>query len=207
MATPEPPPLAPSPSQAMILAAGFHALIEPGTPATMAGLAAATGLDQELVANELAELARLGRVQRTPAGDVTGCLGLTLAPTSHAICANGAVRHTWCALDAFGIMGALRASGWIKSENKLTGQTFHITVDAGLPSDADPSWVVFLLDRQGVSSVIAEWCPLVNIFESAAAAGTWADGQGVAGQCLSVADTASLGTALWEPRIKVCAGS
>jgi alkylmercury lyase-like protein len=204
MGTSGPPPLAPSPSQAMILATGFRALIkQPGTPVTMTELAAATGLDQELVANDLAELARSGRVQRTPAGDLTGCLGLTLDPTSHAICANGAVRHTWCALDAFGIMGALRASGWIESENKLTGRTFHITVDEGLPSDADPSWVVFLLDRQGVSSVIAEWCPLVNIFESAAAAGSWADGQGVAGQCLSIADTASLGTALWEPRITI----
>lgn len=207
MVTQGPPPSSPSPSQALILAAAFRFLIDPGTPAPVAGLAAATGLDQEQVTNDLAELARLGRVQQGSSGDVTGSLGLTLGDTSHVICVNGAVRHTWCALDAFGIMGALGATGWIESENKMTGQKFRVTVDAGQPADADPSWVVFILDRGPVSSVIAEWCPMVNIFGSEAAARTWADGQGLTGQCLSVADTACLGTALWKPRIKAGAGS
>jgi Alkylmercury lyase len=202
-----PPPAQPTPSQAAILAAAFRVLVDPGTPATVAGLAEAAGCSREQVEADLAALAEAGRIQRTAGGEVKGCMGLTLESTSHTISINGALRHTWCALDAFGIMGALRASGWIDSVNKITGRGFHVDIDDGVPRDADPSWVVFILDQRPVSSVITEWCPLVNIFESAAAARSWAADQGVSGDSLSLADTASLGTKLWEPRINVRADS
>jgi Alkylmercury lyase len=202
-----PPPAQPTSSQAAILAAAFGVLVDPGTPATVAGLAEATGYGREHVEADLADLAGAGRIQRTAAGDVSGGMGLTLESTSHTISINGALRHTWCALDAFGIMGALRASGWIDSLNKITGRTFRVDIDDGVPRGADPSWVVFILDQRPVSSLITEWCPLVNIFESAAAARSWAADQGVCGECLSLADTARLGTKLWEPRINIRADS
>jgi Alkylmercury lyase len=200
------PPVQPTPSQAAILAAAFAVLVDSGTPATVTGLAEATGYSGGHVAADLADLTGAGRMQRTAAGDVSGCMGLTLEPTSHTISINGTLRHTWCALDAFGIMGALRASGWIDSLNKMTGRTFHVDIADGLPLGADPSWVVFILDRGPVSSVIAEWCPLVNIFENADAARFWAAGHGVSGESLSLAATADFGTKMWETRIKICAG-
>lgn len=207
MTSPSPPPLQPSPSQRAALAVAFHLLLDPGEPAGVTSLVEATGYDRQLVESDLAELAAIGRIERTTEGAVSGCLGLTLDSTSHAMSVNGAIRHTWCALDAFGIMGAMRASGWIDSTNKMTGRVFHVNVADGTPRDVDGSWVVFILDRGPVSSLIAEWCPMVNVFESADAAQSWAAGQGVSGQCLSIADTASLGTTLWEPRVKVDADS
>jgi alkylmercury lyase-like protein len=202
-----PPPAQPTASQAAILAAAFGVLVDPGAPATVADLAEATGYDRVHVEADLAGLAGAGRIQRTAAGDISGCMGLTLEQTSHTISIDGALRHTWCALDAFGIMGALRASGWIDSANKATGRTFHIDIDDGVPRGADPSWVVFILDSRPVSSLITEWCPMVNIFESAAAARSWAADQGISGDSLSLADTARLGTELWEPRIHIRADS
>lgn len=202
-----PPPVQPTSSQAAILAAAFNVLVDPGTPATVAGIAEATGYGREQVEADLADLAGAGRIQRTAAGDVSGCMGLTLEPTSHTISLNGALRHTWCALDAFGIMGALRARGWIDSINKSTGRAFRVDIEDGVPRGADPSWVVFILDRRPVSSLIKEWCPLVNIFENTAAAHSWAADQGISGGCLSLADTARLGTELWERRIDTRAGS
>jgi hypothetical protein len=202
-----PPPAQPTSSQAAILAAAFNVLVDPGRPATVAAIGETTGYGREQVEADLAALAEAGRIQRTPAGDVSGCMGLTLEPTSHTISINGALRHTWCALDAFGIMGALRAHGWIDSLNKATGHTFHIDIDDGMPRGADPSWVVFILEQRPVSSLINEWCPLVNVFESAAAAESWAADQGVCGGCLSLADTARLGTQLWERRINIRAAS
>jgi hypothetical protein len=205
--SPGPPPAQPTSSQAAILAAAFDVLVDPGTPATVAGIAEATGYGREQVDADLAELAGVGRLQRTAVGDVSGCMGLTLEPTSHTISINGALRHTWCALDAFGIMGALRARGWIDSLNKPTGRAFRVEIDDGVPCGADPSWVVFILEQRPVSSLIAEWCPLVNIFESTAAADSWAADRGVSGGCLSLADTARLGTELWERRINSCGRS
>jgi|SRR5882724_8128317 len=196
-----PASVTPSPRQAALLATAFGLVLDPGEPATLAQLTALTGCDPESVEGDLQQLSGIGRVQRTADGAVSGCLGLTLEPSNHAICVNGALRHTWCALDAFGIMGALQATGWIDSRNGETGRRFRVDVETGAPADPGRPWVVFILERQTIASVIAEWCPMVNIFEDEQAAQAWAAAKGVTGQCLSLAETAAVGTDLWRPRI------
>ena len=201
-----PPPGRLSPEQDTLLAAGFRLLLDPGESVAVADLADLTGWRPSAVETELAALSGLGRVQRTEIGRVTGCLGLTLETTNHTISVNGKVRHTWCALDAFGIMAALRATGWIDSTNGETGRSFHVDITDGTPRIPESSWVVFILERRAVNSLIAEWCPLVNMFESAEAAEDWAAARGVGGGCLNLAETAELGAHLWAPRINAGLG-
>jgi alkylmercury lyase len=196
------PPLStPTAGQAALLAAAFRLLLEHGQPAAIPRIAEITGRPLEPVRADVAELSRAGRAQRTADGSVCGCLGLTLQPTRHAICVDGALLHTWCALDALGIMAALPATGWIESTCPGTGRPLHVDIDAGVPREPAGPWVVFVAERRQVASVVAEWCPLVNMFEDAASARSWASGQGVSGECLTLAQTAEFGRALWEPRI------
>jgi alkylmercury lyase len=196
-----PPPGTPTPQQAALLAAAFRLLLEAGQPADVLRLAEASGREPASAEADVAQLSQAGRVQRTPTGSVSGCLGLTLEPTRHAIMVDGALLHTWCALDAFGIMAALRATGWIESASPQTGRRLHVDIDAGLPREPASRWVVFIAERRPVSSVVADWCPLVNMFEDAETARSWAASQGVAGQAMALGDTARFGRALWEPRI------
>jgi hypothetical protein len=190
-----------TPRQEALLASAFRLLLDPGEPVAVNSLAAAAGYGTEVVHAELETLSQFGRVQWTDEVGVTGCLGLTLESTNHAILIDGALRHTWCPLDAFGILGALHATGWIDSRNPVTDRRFHIDIEAGIPSGPETPWVVFIAERGQVRSVIAEWCPLVNIFEDAQAARWWADKQGISGDCLTLVETARLGADLWAPRI------
>jgi len=196
-----PPTGTPTPRQAALLAAAFRLLLDPARPVEVSLLSSVTGKDPALVEADLAQMCAAGRVQRTDAGAVTGCLGLTLEVTSHGILVNGVALHTWCALDAFGIMAALGATGWIESTSPLTGRRLHVDVDAGIPRETAAPWVVFIAERRPVGSVRAEWCPLVNMFEDAEAARTWAAAGNVSGQAFSLPETAAFGKALWQPRI------
>jgi hypothetical protein len=196
-----PPAGGPTPEQARLLAAAFRLLLDQVQPVRVSRLSAATGKDPALVEAELAALSAAGRVQRTGTGEVSGSLGLTLEPTSHAILVNGAALHTWCALDAFGILAALGATGWIESVSPATGHRLHVDVDGGVPRQPPGPWVVFIAERRPVGSVRAEWCPLVNMFEDAESARSWAAARQEAGDALTLTDTAELGKALWQPRI------
>ena len=187
--------------QAALLAEAFWLLLGEGEPVPAERLAAAAGRDLAAVEAELGALGQAGRVKRTAAGEVTGSLGLTLEPTNHTISVDGALRHTWCALDALAILAALRATGWIDSTNPVTGRRFRIDVDGGVPREPGAPWVVFIAERRQVGSVVADWCPLVNVFEDEQAAKAWAADHGVSGECYGLAETASLGAQLWEPRI------
>ena len=187
--------------QAALLAETFWLLLDPGEPVSAERLAATTGGEIATVQAELEVLSQAGRMSRTGDGEVTGSLGLTLEPTSHTISVGGALRHTWCALDALGILAALHATGWIDSAEPATGRRFRIDVEAGVPRTAGNPWVVFIAERRPVGSVIADWCPLVNIFEDEQAARAWSADRGVSGECFGLAETASLGAQLWEPRI------
>lgn len=196
-----PPTGTPTPREAALLAAAFRLLLDPARPVAVSRLSSVTGKNPALVEAELAALCAAGRVQRTDVGDVTGCLGLTVEPTGHAILVNGAALHTWCALDAFGIMAALGATGWIESTSPVTGRRLHVDVGAGIPRTTAGPWVVFIAERRPVGSVRAEWCPLVNMFEDAETARTWAAARNISGEAFSLAETAEFGKALWQPRI------
>jgi hypothetical protein len=191
--------------QAALRTAAFRLLLETGRPVPSTRLAAALGEELAGITADLLVLAERGRI-RLAGQDVLASLGLTLVGTNHQIGIDGARWHTWCALDALGILGALAVDSWIRSANPVTGQQFHITIADGVPRSAGPPPVLFIADQAPVASVIDQWCPLVNFFASRESALSWAAQAGARGRCFDLADAFPLATVLWQPLVGAPAG-
>ncbi len=58
---------------------------------------------------------------------------MTITPGRHEISVAGTKRWTWCALDAIGILGALGASGSVRSTDPHTGASIEIEFVDGTP--------------------------------------------------------------------------
>lgn len=184
--------------QNTLLAAAFHRLLKDAKPVSAPVLAADMAVDVLDVENDLAYLARIGRTKRDDEGALLGSLGLTLVETPHTVCVDGAVRHTWCALDAVGILGALKASGWVESVNPQTGRIHRIDYTDGRPGKPQPPCILFVAEGTPVGSVIDEWCPLVNFLDDEAAAAIWAEEQGVIGRSYNVSEGTMHGATIWR---------
>jgi hypothetical protein len=199
MSAPVGPPVAElADRQRFLLATAFWLILDSGTAVPAARLAAAAGLPAGQVEADLVTLARAGRIRRDDDGAVLGSLGLTMISTCHRVRVGTAVRHTWCALDAVGILGALAADGRIESENPDTGQRFGIDFAAGLPTGHDPAWVLFVAARVVVDSVIDQWCPRVRFFADSASAREWAAARQIAGEPMRLLAATEFGAGLWR---------
>jgi hypothetical protein len=198
-----PPAWPVSPSQRALLTAAFRLILGTGTAVAPSQLAVTTGLAASSVRADLAELAAAGRVRLADTGEVQGSLGLTVIRTRHEVRVGQAAGYTWCALDAVGILGALASDGRIASVNGVTGTQFGIDFTAGLPAGHDQSWVLFVAANREVTSVIDQWCPLVNFFEDADTASSWAARYGVVGQCLTIEEATRFGSGLWREALGI----
>lgn len=196
-----PPPLELTERQHAVLSAAFRALLDDDEPVAPADLAAAVGVDVDDVAADLAHLEEIGRMRRDERGRVLASFGLTLVDTPHEISVDGARRHTWCALDAVGILAALGADGWIASTNRSTGRSYRLEFGGGRPADGSDPCVLFIAEGNPVASVIDEWCPLVNFFDDERAAAAWAGERGVSGRSFDLGEAAELGATIWRPLI------
>ncbi|MEW9548339.1 organomercurial lyase [Nonomuraea sp. NPDC050783] len=196
-----PPPITLEPRQAALRAAAFHLLLRSPDPVPPRRLAAELGEETETVVADLDLLDRAGRIRRTADGDVLASLGLTLVPTRHRIAAGPAERHTWCALDALGILGALATDGWIESEAPGAGGRMRIDVRGGVPVGHPAAYVLFVAEQAPVASVVDQWCPLVNFFTDAESARSWAASARAEGRTLGLDEAARYATRLWLPLI------
>jgi alkylmercury lyase len=131
---------------------------------------------------------------------VTGSHGLSVTPTAHAFQLDGRRFWTWCARDAVGILGALGATGRVRSHSPHSGAPIQLDFHAGRPS-APSDVVVFMADQDCCTSVADDWCPLVNFFEDARAATAWAAQQQAAGTPLPLAEATRTGTAHWRAHV------
>src|SRR5919108_396666 len=136
---------------AALLAAAFWLLLDPGRPVDPRELAAVLRRDPADVATALACLARAGRLRRNPSGQVVGSHGLSIQPTRHELVIDGKQRWTWCAWDAVGILGALGASGQVRSTSPQ-GVLIELGFDAGRPPASEA--VVFLAADECCDSVV-----------------------------------------------------
>jgi alkylmercury lyase len=133
--------------------------------------------------------------RRDPAGRLLGSHGLSVAPTHHELLIDGKRRWTWCAYDAVGILGALAATGRVRSRSPRSGTLIELRFQAGRPAATEA--VVFM--AQGpCRSVIDDWCPLVNLFEHDQAATAWARQDQAAGTVVPVAQATRAGAAAWR---------
>ncbi len=118
---------------AAVRAAGFRLLLETGRPVTVDDLIDATDVPAARV-TEIFDSARArGRVEFDDQDRLIGIAGLTLTPGRHELQLDGATRWTWCALDAVGILGALGATGTVRSTDPQTEAAVEIPFVDGRP--------------------------------------------------------------------------
>ena len=191
-----------STDQAAILRAAFWFLLDAGEPVAPDQLATATGLDGPAVRGEIERLAEAGRLRLVASGAISGALGLSVEPTTHELRFGAARRHTWCALDALGIVAALDATGRLRTVSPHTGDPIEIGFVNGTATSGALHSVLFLARYQAGTPVVDAWCPLVNLFEDEAAARAWAANRGIEdGEFVPLASALPRAGDMWRPRI------
>ncbi len=182
---------------AAIRSAGFKLLLDTGNPVTIDDLIDAADIAAERVAEIFDEVGARGRVEFDDEDRLIGLAGLTLTPSRHQLTIDGSVRWTWCALDAVGILGALQATGTVKSTDPQTGDKIEIGFVEG---KADTDAHLFILGgytEEG--NVRQDWCPRVNFFTSRPAAEEWVADNGLEGDIVAVSDISDDAAAMWQP--------
>jgi hypothetical protein len=183
-----------TPEAAAIRAATFRLLLDEGQPVTTADLEVETGFDDSVIAEVIERGA--GRVELDAQGNIVGIAGLTIYPTRHQLTIGTRTRWTWCALDAIGILGALEATGAIRSTDPRSGHAIEIDFVEGNPQgDA----ALFILGGYDGGNVREEWCPLVNFFTTHGEAEAWVAAHDLNGEIVSVVQVAEEAAAMWRP--------
>ncbi len=184
------------PDVTAIRAAGFGLLLDKGEPVNVSRLAAAAGLSARRVEEALASASDRGRVEFDDDGQLLGIAGLTITPGRHEIGLKNETRWTWCALDAVGILGAIDATGIVRSTDPQTGEVIEIAFVDGKPkTDAH----LFILGGFSDGDVRRDWCPQVNFFATHDAAEKWASSQKREGDVVSVTEIAAEAAEMWLP--------
>jgi alkylmercury lyase len=183
-----------APEIAALRSTGFELLLDEGRPIEITEWAEAAGLDEPTITDALSR--HSGRVELDDQGRLLGIAGLTIEPNRHELEIEGQKRWTWCALDSIGIMGALSATGIVRSRDPKTGDAVEIPFTEGTP-DADAH--LFILGGYDGGNVREEWCPLVNFFTSRDDAETWVAEKGLTGDIVSVLQIAEEAAEMWRP--------
>ena len=185
-----------SPAVDALRSTGFRLLLHYGLPVDVEHWATESGIDVATL-NEIMETSGAkGRVQFDTDGRLVGIAGLTIEPTRHELNVEGTVRWTWCALDAVGILGALEATGTIRSTDPRTEAAIAIDFVQGEP---DNEATLFILGGYDGGNVVEDWCPLVNFFATRLDAEEWVTAEGLDGDIVSVSSVASQAAEMWRP--------
>ncbi len=189
----EPPPHMVAATQA----AAFKKIWATGRPATTSALAALRSRSRADIETDLAWLAERGRARLDADGNVIGIAGLSVIPTRHHLINGDRIRHTWCAIDALGILAATGGDGRIVSIPPGSRDTVTVDFHDGQPAPTEA--VVFVLNDDTCASVVDHWCPQVNLFPTAEAARAWQQSNGASGEIVAVETAASTASPRWQP--------
>ena len=180
-----------------VRAAAFKVLWVTGRYATASALATILGhRTAARVRTDLDWLASRGRARLGSGGEVTGIGGLSTTPTRHQVVLADRRRHTWCAIDALGILTASGFDGHIESSPPDNRPVVTVAFEAGVPLPT--AAVVFVFQDETCASVIDDWCPNTNLFASAMDARAWQEGTQTGGSILDVATAAAGAAHLWR---------
>lgn len=182
-----------SPEADAVRTAAFWLLLDRGQPVSVATIAVSTNLDEATVEQVVEEGA--GRVELDNRGRIVGIAGLTINATRHRVTIESKTRWTWCALDAVGILGALEATGAVRSTDPSTGRPVEIDFVAGEPRGEA---TLFILGGYDGGNVREEWCPLVNFFSTRGDAETWVAKHDLEGDIVSIGEIAGRAAAVWQ---------
>lgn len=177
----------------------FRRLLAGGAPVVPAEVLAELDISDKEGEPALRDLEAGGRIRLAENGDIVGSAGLSVVPSRHRLRIEKRWLWTWCAWDAVGILGALRASGAVRSRDPLGGEPIEVIFSGGVPEPNEA--VVFRAVDEGYLSKHDEYCPLTNLFHDGTAAPAWADKNGIRGTVLAV-QQASIEAALdWRPLV------
>lgn len=182
-----------SPEVGALRSVGFRLLLEEGRPVEMHTWAKAGSVNLDTLDRVLAE--HSGRVELDEQGRLVGIAGLTIRPTNHELNVKGSQLWTWCALDAVGILGALEASGTVRSVDPRTNDQVTLTFSEG---QAQNDATIFVLSGYDGADIRGEWCPLVNFFNDRSDAETWVNENRLVGDLLTVQEVASRAAEMWR---------
>lgn len=175
---------------------GFRLLYETGEPASVDRIAQQTGWSIDVVEEMLVSPETAGRVRRDDAGRLVGIAGLSIEPTAHEVRIGDRTFWTWCALDAVGIVAALKETGAVFSTPPNGSGTLEIRfVDGASLSDES----LFILGDFDAVNTVETWCPSVNFFASRQEATSWAEGHHLEGDVVSISQIAQSAEEMWRP--------
>lgn len=182
-----------APEVAALRAAGFHLLLHGKKPVEQFEWAEAASINPDNLDEVLTKHA--GRIELDEHGRLIGIAGLTIRATTHELDINGEQFWTWCALDAVGILGALEATGTIRSIDPSSKDPVTLTFDNGqVQNDA----TLFVLSGYDGADIRGEWCPLVNFFNNRTDAESWVKDNRLLGDLITVQEVAPQAADLWR---------
>jgi alkylmercury lyase len=157
------------------LAIALYRQLATGRPATVAGLAGATGLTEQAVADMVGGWPT---VFTDSQGRVTSFWGLAVGELTpaHRFEAGGRVLYAWCAWDTLFLPGRLGQAGHVTSTCPVTGELIELTVTpGGVTRTSHPKAVVSFLRPDGPfdSGVVQSFCHFVHFFATAQAGERW----------------------------------
>ncbi len=191
------PDVSVSASHRQVQVTAFAMLFEKAEPLTARQIGATSGVGEAATTALLGDFDKLGRVRFDGDGRVVAIAGLSIEPTRHRLDVGGTVRWTWCALDAIGILGALRIDASYRTRDPQTDVELMVEFDQVGPAATDA--VILIADGYGSDSVVDTWCPTVNMFRCATNALAWADEHGVTGRAIPVGELVVEAAAMWLP--------
>jgi hypothetical protein len=182
----------------------FFRLLETGEPVPIEQVGPADRLPE--VRKAVHGLLERGRMTTTDER-VTGSLGLTVQETPHRLELAEGVRHTWCALDAIGILPALDRTGVVVSLVPDTAENVRIEFEDGRVRAAAFD-LVLLVPGPPTGPVVQTWCPLANLFPSDGRARMWARTHGIEDYTLlDLPDAIDQAAPLWRAVLAEEAGT
>lgn len=188
-----------------VRAAAFRALLTAGRPISAADLAEWLRISDAEVQAALEQLDRHGKVRRDDEGQLVGSCGLSVVPSRHELQTGGQRFWTWCAYDAVGILGALRADGTVRSISAATGRPPEVTFRQGWPET--DTIVIVMPDASGCDNLVEEWCPQVNFVEDEQTARSWLRSNAQVAEVVPITEASRRGASAWATVIDVGSGS
>ena len=148
-------------ASAWIRRTAFRRLLAGGALVVPAEVLEELGVSDKDGKSALRDLEAGGRIRLDENGDIVGSAGLSVVPSRHRLRIEKRWFWTWCAWDAAGILGALRASSAVRSRDPLGGEPIEVIFSGGVPEPNEA--VVFRAVDDGYLSKHDEYCPLTNL--------------------------------------------
>jgi Alkylmercury lyase len=181
----------------------LNLLFTRGTAVPLSRLARAVRTPVDEVAPLVSELEEQGRLLRDDGGNIVGATGLSVLPTPHEFVIDGVRRWTWCAWDALGLAALIGRDGVVRSTCPESGAPIEVRFTSGRITPHPATAVLLYASRWKNGNLVADWCPLVNLFVSEDAARSWMARTATEGLVQQVAQAAAYGAQAYRSCLRV----